>query len=59
MFSHNRTSISIIFYISNIWIPKYMRQAKQQGFVLHPICRAEEEQKQQTHRLHLPFAVRH
>ncbi|WP_435645596.1 MATE family efflux transporter [Butyricicoccus porcorum] len=53
------TSISIIFYISNIWIPKYMRQAKQQGFVLHPICRAEEEQKQQTHRLHLPFAVRH
>lgn len=54
------TSISIIFYISNIWIPKYMRQAKKQGFVLHPIRRAEEEQKQEHHlHLHLPFAVRH
>lgn len=53
------TSISIILYISNIWIPKYIRQATRQGFVIRPIRRAETEEKTHMHHLHLPFAVKH
>lgn len=33
------TSISIVFYICDVWVPKYIRQAKHKGISLHPIHR--------------------
>ncbi|MCD8356845.1 MAG: MATE family efflux transporter [Clostridia bacterium] len=33
------TSISIIFYVCNVWIPKYIREAESKGVSLHPIYR--------------------
>lgn len=60
------TSISVVFYLTNVWVPKYMRQAKRAGYVLRPIVRestplAQEPQTvipakrhSRRHRLHLP-----
>ena len=31
------TSISILFYVCDVWVPKYIRQAKRKGISLHPI----------------------
>lgn len=33
------TSISILFYVCDVWVPKYIRQAKRKGISLHPIHR--------------------
>ena len=33
------TSISVLFYICDVWVPKYIRQAKHKGISLHPIHR--------------------
>ena len=59
------TSISVIFYITDVWVPKYMRQAAHAGHILHPIQRphtaaADSAQtlpapaKPAHRRLHLP-----
>lgn len=59
------TSISVIFYLSGVWVPKYIREAKRKGFVIRPIKRhmhpqtpsVPEEHKQQ-HRFPIPFALK-
>ena len=57
------TALSIILYLSNVWIPKYMRQSARQGVALHPIRRpaAQQDGAHRGHHLpvRLPFAVRH
>ena len=55
------TSISVVLYLSNIWIPKYIRQAEHRGFVLHPIHRkpSAAQQAEQPHSMHRPFRLPH
>ena len=48
------TTISIVFYLMNIWIPKYMRQADRAGVVLKPITRSDAEKPAKHKLLHLP-----
>lgn len=57
------TSISILFFIMNVWIPKYMRDAQRKGIPLHVIHRKHAPQTQHLHfckrpHIHIPFVMR-
>lgn len=39
------TTISVLFYLSNIWVPRYIRTAKRRGHVIRPIERMAQEQR--------------
>lgn len=50
------TSLSIGFYLSNIWIPKYIRQAKKKGHTILPLHKhTQEEHKQETRTAGVPL----
>ncbi len=61
------TSISIVFYLSNVWVPKHVRLAIKQGYVVHPVRRPDaptedagaqaQRPAARHHRLRLPFAI--
>lgn len=54
------TSISIVFYVTDIWVPKHVRQALREGRTVIPVHRhhTDEDKAHTGHRLHLPFAVK-
>ena len=49
------TAISIVFYLSNIWIPRYIRESKKTGEVIEPLHRHHHTSQK---RVHLPRLVR-
>ncbi len=44
------TTISVLFYLSNLWIPRYVRHAKRRGHVIRPIKRMARERCEITAR---------
>lgn len=56
------TAISIVFYLSGVWIPRHIRQAKREGRLILPVHRPNRGvsvSARQPHHFHLPFAVKH
>ena len=49
------TAISIVLYFSNVWIPKYMREAHKEGVLLHPITRQDGEIQPELSKKHKAF----